>query len=200
MDKMFFDARADVWQTGQDAARLIEGYARRGATPITRLYVGGHHWPNRIGVMYSPTVANTEFTFGDIAALAANLGVGDNSTNTYQKAVNREGPPRCWFSRDAKVYGLACFTGTQGGNSWAKQWFDGVGRERGSFFGTKDMLWGYVQSMTAAFSAVVGGIRQYSLHITGAKLWVGERDEARAITSLSQVSQWEGNELIRVGL
>ena len=35
---------------------------------------------------------------------------GDNSTNTFETASQRQGPPRCWFTRDAQVWVLGCDT------------------------------------------------------------------------------------------
>ena len=130
--------------------------------------------------------------------MANSYGVGDNSKNTLANAASGKGPPRCWFSRDAKVYGLGCVTG-KGGNSWAKQWFDGIGGQRGSFYGTNAVLMGSYRGITAMPTQIVGGFQQYSFHVTGARLWVGN-NRRQAITSLTQVWQWEGtNNLTRVG-
>ena len=61
----------------------------------------------------------------------------DNSMNSFDHAVDKRGPPRCWFTRDANIYWLGCFT-----NVWAGDWATRILRTNASAHGTNNFLFG----------------------------------------------------------
>ena len=62
----------------------------------------------------------------------------DNSSNSYVHAVKKIGPPRCWLTRNASVYGIACNTA----DAWAPEWSDRVARVGVTVAGTPTLLYG----------------------------------------------------------
>lgn len=92
--------------TSHNAAyAAIRTASGRGATPISRLLVIGHSNTNLDYIGRGSE--GIYFRASGLATYASNHG-NPTGTNTYQNARNRRGPVRCWFSKSAVVYGIAC--------------------------------------------------------------------------------------------
>ena len=88
----------------------LEGYIKsksgQGASPLELLLVDGHSSPS------NHHISGEDGIFGvDYLINSADVAEG---TQDYEHAVKKIGPPRCWFTKTAKVYGSACSTGTRG--------------------------------------------------------------------------------------
>ena len=104
------------WSTGKSAANKIKLKSKQGSTPISWLAIGGHcGGGNQVGT--------TKKRFG-VDGLFDVAVQKDNSKNTFASAVKKQGPPRCWFCRGAKVFAFGCNT-----NVFASDFADRVLRE-----------------------------------------------------------------------
>ena len=65
-------------------------------------------------------------------ALKRKIGL---KTNAYNRASKKKGPPRCWFSKQANLYGLACYS-----EMWAQNMASHVLRKGAAAWGTKELV------------------------------------------------------------
>ena len=121
------------WYNSEDAAyRKMLSDSGEGANPISYLLVAGHSAP---GMSQITNDAGTIFLSGiGLQAWAARKGILRN-TNTYARASNKKGPVRCWFTRDAIAYGLACHS-----SGWAENMANWVLRKGATAYGTPCIL------------------------------------------------------------
>jgi len=143
------------WKTGSQAGEKIRDAANYGATPISRLIVGGHHYhsPGEVGTIYGrerPTDDHEAgFSANDVLA-AAPPDLRDNTKNTLERASKQQGPPKCWFTKNAVIWGVSCNTGVPMTHSedcdvteetsWVQQWADSVARQGVQVRGTPSLL------------------------------------------------------------
>jgi len=132
------------WNDGMDAATKIMNQAGKGASPISLLILAGHHWSGHGSlVTYS---GGAPFNAADISAVATNVGIGNNSSNSYAHAVQKQGPPRCWMQYGGEIWGVGCTTK----NTWASQMASVLARggahDRNpvSVYGTTELIHSYV--------------------------------------------------------
>ena len=123
-----FGRGESVWATGVDAATQIKSASREGGSPIYRLVLGGHCFADAaIGS------DQTAFSSAHIFAVATEK---DNTTNTYASASAKIGPPKCWFTRTATLYGFACNTAT----TWAPDWAGSIARRGATVYGAPHLV------------------------------------------------------------
>ena len=72
------------------------------------------------------------FKVSDIMSIADE---NNNSKNSPENAAKKIGPPKCWFSKNAKIYGFACHTADEKG--WSDNFASSVAREGSTVYGTK---------------------------------------------------------------
>jgi len=125
-----------LWTTGPGAGQIISLASHQGDTPIRWLAIGGHSngtavVGNRAGEML--------FQPGDIPSQANN--------NTYENAVQHHGPSRCWFTRNAQVWGLGCNT-----NAFAADFASRILRHTATAYGTNTLVEGRWEGKNARVS------------------------------------------------
>jgi RHS repeat-associated protein len=128
--KLFPNAK--TWTNGLDAAELFKKTSGQGKTPLGRLGILGHCYRDNAicadgGVF--PYTADDVFKVADEK---------NNSSNTFMHAAQKIGPPRCWLTRNASVYGAACNTE----DAWAPDWSEKIARVGVTVFGTPTLLYG----------------------------------------------------------
>jgi RHS repeat-associated protein len=128
---------AYVWTNGQHAAQYLATVSQLGKTPIHKLWVGGHS----DGTQIRSYEDGTGFDVSHVLALARSLGVGDNANNKLAHAERKQGPPKCWFTRDSRVGGFGCATG-QGEKSWAGAWANQLARLGSTVLGAPNWIAG----------------------------------------------------------
>ncbi len=130
--------RVREWTTGRGAGSLIKSAADQGNTPISWAVIGGHSGGEAVlgneqsGMPFSP------FDIPD----------ADNF-NTYDNAVERHGPSRCWFTRDAQVWALGCST-----SAFARAFAERVLRVGATAYGTHTFVNGRWRGRNASISFV----------------------------------------------
>jgi RHS repeat-associated protein len=134
-----FGRGAFVWTSGAAAGRHIRNASRQGARPIGTLVVGGHCGG---GTTIGNMVGANLFSAANVVAAATQR---DNSNNVFTSAVLRIGPPRCWFTRSAQIYGYACNTNP----TWAGDWAAQIARSGSTVFGTTSLVVAGVGGPTA---------------------------------------------------
>jgi hypothetical protein len=115
------------WYHGLWAADKLKRISGEGASPVHRLYLAGHSGPGHDTL--SRENMDAPFAAHHVMAMATE---GDNGHNEYIHAVGRIGPPKCWFTRRARVYGIGCFTAGR----WAPDWAVQVMRSGAAVLGT----------------------------------------------------------------
>jgi len=114
------------WKDGPAAGRKIADESGQGATPIGFMFIGAH--------------ANRDLSFGnaqggarfDIQHLWDAAVEKDNNTNTFESALAKQGRPKCWFTRNAHVYGFGCTI-----KKWATTWGNDILRTGATAHGTQ---------------------------------------------------------------
>ena len=139
-------ARAVTWKDGQDAAGEFRKVSKQGASPIGRLGILGDCYADDAicgdgGI--SPYTADDVFLVADEK---------DNSSNRYVHAVKKIGPPRCWLTRNALVYGVACNTSL----AWGPGWSGRIARVGTVVYGTPSLLYGETSLIGRTFIEFVG--------------------------------------------
>ncbi len=108
--------RSGVWTSGANASKYLANKSGQGKTPISQLLIGGHNYGAKAEIGNNP--GGPIWKASDIINIATEP---DNSKNTYGSAIKKIGPPRCWFAREAKIYGFACNTHPAWTNDWASK-------------------------------------------------------------------------------
>ena len=117
---------------GDDAAKKIAKESGQGKTPIGLGYFGGHHIIQ--DELFGPGMTK-KFTASSLEEIA---DVKSNKGNTFENAKKGIGPVRCWFTRNATVYGIGCNTN----NGWMDTWAQKNLRNGAQAKGTVDFLYG----------------------------------------------------------
>jgi hypothetical protein len=113
LEIMFETAGGDLykWASGTNAAKHVRQNSGQGRTPILRLYIGAHSGG---GIEVGNLRGKKLFSADDLFKVATEK---NNRNNTFKSAYQQIGPPRCWFTRNADVYGIGCHT-----TSFARDW------------------------------------------------------------------------------
>jgi RHS repeat-associated protein len=120
------------WTEMEQAIEQIKRLSKEGGTPIGGLIIGGHHnYNGSIG----GTAGAGAFSAADVVASATER---DNRTNSLDSAKRDVGPPKCWFTKNATVYGAACTTS----RVWTQQWAQRILRRGATAYGTPSNLLG----------------------------------------------------------
>ena len=131
-----------TWNSGIHAARIVRARSAQGKFPIRWMTVGAHSGG---GVDLGNRFGTKLFRAQHIFEVADEK---DNSTNTLEHARRRIGPPRCWFTRDADIYGLGCHT-----DVWARDWAARILRTPATAHGTVHFLFANVRPNAVWFSS-----------------------------------------------
>lgn len=117
---------------------MIVKSSGEGKTPISMFQIVGHSWSNLSTIGSQPDegdhFAQTFYTKSITAIPSRKAGQGargKNDTNTFSRASAKKGPNRCWFSKNAKVYGIGCKT-----LKWAEDFANKSLRKNASAYGT----------------------------------------------------------------
>ena len=133
--------QAVSWTSGEDAAETIKSVSHQGLTPIHTFYVGGHHAEHgsaelngNMGPPDSDGVrTSAPFEAADLKLVA---DVPDDAAQTYEFAHQAIGPPKCWFTTTADVWGIGCWTA----NTWMGDWASKVMRRDSTVHGTRHRI------------------------------------------------------------
>ena len=125
-----------MWRGDLDAAAYIRDVSGQGKTPISLAFIGGHHFGND-NLKLGDANKSAMFSAQDLT-FASDYFCIDDSNNDARLALARRkiGPPRCWFTRNAVVYGVGCSTNS----GWALDWANTVIRRGGTVKGTPQLL------------------------------------------------------------
>jgi len=135
------------WTSGVDAATIIQKESGQGKTPIQQLVVIGHGFRNNdIGTHAIVDNLRKPFNSGHIFEVAEER---INHFNTFQHAKERIGPPKCWFTRNAMIYGAACNTT----DSWQGDWAGKIARPGSKVLASADLLYGELLNSGLAYVA-----------------------------------------------
>ncbi|MHB1038615.1 MAG: RHS repeat-associated core domain-containing protein [Pirellulales bacterium] len=141
------------WSFASQAVQAIRAAAGTGEHPIENLIIAGH------GAAGATFVGQRDrsrpFAVGDLLSLSDPL---KNDTNTYDVAKEGHGPPRSWFTRDAKVWVIGCFTSAFA-EAFAKQNL----RQGAEAFGTSAEVTGWYETVRGMkqFAVTIDGKRRY---------------------------------------
>ena len=120
------------WNTGPGAAGILVTESKQGKTPIGELYIAAHSdLRTTLGALNDK--GKREFSSDDIFGAAESP---NNNKNKLALAKRKVGPPKCWFTRTAEVWGAGCKT-----QEWARDWADRILRKGATVHGTKHYLW-----------------------------------------------------------
>ena len=142
VSKMFNDdttINADEmkWKSGSHAGQILMEESGQGKTPISYLGIGGHSGPGLRTISALAADGRSISNEFEAADLFRESGWQSNSHNNYETAVQKKGPPRCWFTKNSNVYGLGCKT-----EDWANDWANQVLRQGATAHGTTEWLFG----------------------------------------------------------
>jgi len=132
------------WTFGLDAALRLRDISESGSSPIRRLYLGGHGLKSSSGIGPQSSCHDLR---PDMLEAAAHVGAKVNTENTYPNAIQGVGPPKCWFTRDARVYGIGCNTFGGFSSGWASK----VMREPSEVYGTLNYVYGHTTSPSGPY-------------------------------------------------
>ncbi len=130
-----FWGRSLVWKSGKHAGELLAKRSKQGGSPIGFLAIGGHCYGDE-SIGKNEGDSNIGFKASDLFSAAQEK---KNDHNTYASSVKKIGPPRCWFTRKARIYGFAC-------NShpvWSNDWANTVVRKTANVFGATGLVYTY---------------------------------------------------------
>lgn len=118
-----------TWSSGRQAARRLKRLSGEGRSPIATLCLGGHCFA---GGALSGENGSGPFSAADVFREATET---NNRNNTYSSASTKKGPPKCWFTPNAKFYGYGCNTS----GAWAASW-RGIARKNATVHGTRKIV------------------------------------------------------------
>ena len=130
----FWGTDARVWESGADAATYLRDKSQQGDKPIGNLLLGGHNFQGNSGISIGNNTGGPVFQASDLFPVADEK---NNRTNTFEHAYDRIGPPKCWFTRNAKVYGFACNTH----EGWTTNWANTVLRTTATALGATPLVY-----------------------------------------------------------
>jgi RHS repeat-associated protein len=125
------------WMSGTDAAGKIKSVSREGLTPIRTLYLTGHHRGGQkflYGYAPSGPPHSTEFEANHLRTVAS---VPYDWNQTLAFARQGIGPPKCWFTTNAHVWGIGCSSA----NGWMADWAMNIMRKGATVHGTRHLIW-----------------------------------------------------------
>ena len=160
------------FDSGIAAATSIKDESKQGKTPILKLFIGGHNHDFSNG-----NTIGTDGNGGGPRFEASHLfDVADeknNKKNSYASAVREIGPPRCWFTRNAKIYGFAC----ESYGSWQPDWTSKVARKGSIVYGLEESPDSELGPKGAVLITQKDGekLRYRSItHLMSSRHWIGE--------------------------
>ena len=115
---LFGIAPARTWRDGNEAAKQFAQQSGQGATPLKLYGVIGHGAGDE---RICDQNGDHCYTTNDIFAVAKEKS---NERNSFSNARKRIGPPKCWLTRSANVFGVACTSAA----TWAPEWADQIAR------------------------------------------------------------------------
>jgi RHS repeat-associated protein len=129
-------AIGNMWDTADKAAAIIAGSsgAQYGATPIRTGYLIGHGgYKGALGTRDGKRLfyASSLTTYWNNYVAKMSYG-----RDAFSRAKGKQGPPRCWFTRNADVWGIGCTTGAQ----WLKDWTSQILRCGSTGHGTTGLV------------------------------------------------------------
>jgi RHS repeat-associated protein len=156
------DANPDHrWTTGKTAAEILASASVFGQRPIQYLYIVGHH--DGEGHLGTQNGLNS-FSLADLDAYWLEKYGLMSDANRYELAKGMQGPPRCWLTVNAQVYGIGCKTE----GKWLDDWAAFVRSDKATVFAT-------TENVVAGTDGKKGAIAYFVSH---------PKDEAKTLKEL----------------
>jgi hypothetical protein len=133
--RVFVNPNKD-WEQSPDAAEYLKTTSRQGGSPIPSAIFAGQSDSNlTLGNKPGTKVFRTD----DIFTVADEKR---NDQNSPGHAINKIGPPKCWFTINAKVRVIGCHTTTWAADFAKRVLRRGFEDDSSYAYGVKRVLWG----------------------------------------------------------
>lgn len=139
-----FGAGEKVWTSGGDAGRHIANITGEGRSPLDSLVLGAHNYGGGSSVSLANNSGGPKFTAADVIQAASER---DNTQNSLTSSSQKKGPPRCWFTRTGRAYGVACNSHP----GWTTDWADKIMRSGTKAYGAEPVIYGKWSGNNAAY-------------------------------------------------
>ena len=162
-----------TFYSAKQLIREIKMKSGQGSSPLRFLLVHGHSNSSSHDI-FGYMGGGTYFTIDDLIKSAT---VAEGAQD-YKHAKKKIGPPRCWFTKNAKVYASACSTGARTSkhhkSSFAEYFANRLLRSGAVAYGTKDTLWTHYSWGSVDFMRVDGSIKKaysWSQYLNEKSFW-----------------------------